>query len=245
MNGRYRFRSAQRLRLRLLLLFFTLTVSSRIVLAQATAQQSGPGVGERSTPVNAVPEKREQEQDETYAYRHSKSVLKFGSLLGLSPDQAATSFELLNFLVLAIGIGYLAVKTLPKKFRERDSAIQRHLVDARTATEEASTRLNAVEDRLARLDAEIAGMRTQIEAETLREEQRMKATVADETAIILAAADAEIQAATLAARRELQRHAAELAIQHAAQRLVVSAETDRLLVQGFAQRLMGEKGGQN
>ncbi len=238
-----RFRLSHKLCLGALLLLPVM--NSRALSAQATAGQAGPGVGERSTPMSAVPEKREQEQDETYAYRHSKSVVKFGSLLGLSPDQAATSFELLNFLVLAFGVGYLALKTLPKKFRERSSSIQRHLVDARTATEEASTRLNAVEGRLAKLDAEIAGMRTQIEAETVREEQRIQATIADETAKILAAADTEIQAATTAARRELQRHAAELAIQHAAQRLVVSAETDRLLVQGFAQRLMGEKGGQN
>ncbi len=222
-----------------------LGASGQSIFAQATAQQTGPGLAERSTPINAVPEKREQEQDETYSYRHSKSVVKFGSMLGLSPDQAATSFELLNFLVLAAGVGYLALKTLPKKFRERNSSIQRHLVDARTATEEASTRLTVVEGRLARLDAEIAGMRTQMEAETAGEEQRIKATVAEETAKILAAAETEIQAATTAARRELQRHAAELAIQHAAQRLVVSAETDRLLVQGFAQRLMGEKKGQN
>ena len=38
---------------------------------------------------------------------------------------------------------------------------------------------------------------------------------------------------------------AELAIEQAAQKLVVTAETDRLLVQDFAERLTGEKKGQN
>ena len=61
----------------------------------------------------------------------------------------------------------------------------------------------------------------------------------------LATADSEIGAATAMARRDLQRHAAELAIEHASKRLVVTAETDRLLIQGFAQQLLGEKGGQN
>ncbi len=213
--------------------------------AQATAQQPGPGVGERATPINAVPEKREQEQDENAAFRHSKAVQKLGSLVGMNPEQAATAFEVLNFLILAIAVGFFLAKALPKKFRERNSAIQKHLVDARTATEEARARLTSVEDRLGRLDAEIANMRQHVEAEIVREEQRIRDSVETETAKILAAADSEIQAATAAARRELQKHAADLAIQHAAQRLVVTAETDRLLVQGLAQRLTGDKGGQN
>ena len=213
--------------------------------AQATTSQAGSSVGERSTPINAVPEKRAEEEDENAAYRHSPSVVKLGSMVGLSANQAATAFEILNFLILAIGVGYVAARLLPKTFRDRSSAIQKHLVDARTATEDANARLNAVENRLGKLDADIAGMRTQVEADTARDEQRMKTAIDEETAKILAAADSEIQAATATARRELQRHAAELAIEQAARRLVITAETDRLLVQGFAQRLVGDKGGQN
>ncbi len=218
--------------------------------AQAGPQQPGPGASEKSTPVNTVPEKREQEKDENDAFRHSAMVGKMGRMVGMNPEQAATAFEVLNFVVLAVGLGFLAVKLLPQAFRDRNSAIQRHLVDARTATEEAGARLSAVESRLSKLDDEIAAMRRQIEADTVREEQRMKAAIEDETAKILAAADAEIQSATATARRELQRHAAELAIEHAAQRLVITAETDRLLVQGFAQQLKasgsgGDKGAQN
>ncbi len=216
-----------------------------VARAQAGPQEVGPGASEKSTPINAVPEKREQEKDNTEAFRHSPMVEKMGRMVGMNTEQAATTFELLNFLVLAAGVGYLAVKTLPKAFRDRSSSIQKHLVDARTATEEADSRLKAVESRLSRLDDEIAAMRRQVEADTVREEQRMKATIEEETAKILAAADAEIQAATATARRDLQRHAAELAIEHAAQRLVISAETDRLLVQGFAQHLAGDKGAQN
>ena len=213
--------------------------------AQQPAVEQGASAGERSTPGNVVPEKRAEEQDTNEKYRHSKTVEKLGSMVGMSAEQAATAFEFLNFLILAMGVGYLALKMLPKAFRERSSSIQRHLVDARSATEEAGARLNAVEERLSRLDAEIAGMRAHVEAETQRDEQRIRASVDEEAAKIVAAADSEIQAATAMARRDLQRHAAELAIEHASKRLVVSAETDRLLIQGFAQRLMGDKGGQN
>lgn len=235
-------------RLCLLSLLMTLVlagVPGSSLWAQASPQQVGPGVGEHSTPINAVPAKREQEKDETAEYRHSAAVQKLGSMVGMNADQAATAFEVLNFLILAVALGYLALKTLPKAFRERNSTIQRHLVDARTATEEASARLNAVEERLSKLDAEIAGMRSQVEAETARDEQRLRASVEEETAKILATAETEIQAATAMARRDLQRHAAELAIEHASKRLVVTAETDRLLIQGFAQQLIGDKGGQN
>ncbi len=213
--------------------------------AQASAPATQRSVGEHSTPINAAPEKREQEVDENAAYRHSAAVVKLGSLVGLNADQAATIFEVLNFLVLAALVGYLAQKLLPKKFRERSSAIQRQLVEARSTTEEASARLNAIEDRLGKLDGEIATMRQHLEAETLREERRLQASVEDEAAKIIAAAEGEILAATANARRELQRHAADLAIQHAAGRLVVTPEADRLLIQGFAQRLSTRKEREN
>ena len=213
--------------------------------AQASPAQPGPGVGEHSTPINAVPEKRAQERDDNDQYRHSATVRKLGSMVGMNAGQAATAFEVFNFLVLVAGLGFLAVRTLPRAFRDRSTAIQKHLVDARTATEEASARLNAVEARLGKLDDEIAAMRSHSEADTARDEGRVRDAMADEAAKILATAESEIQAATAMARRDLQRHAAELAIEHAAKRLVGSAETDRLLIQGFAQQLIGEKGGQN
>lgn len=220
-------------------------VSGPAIRAQSPAAARASDVGEKSTPIDASPEKREQEVDENAAYRHSPAVRKLGALVGMNADQAATAFTVLNFLVLAAMVGYFALKLLPKVFRDRSSAIQRHLVEARTATEEASARLNAIEDRLSRLDGEIGTMRQHLEAETEREERRMKASAEEEAAKIMAAAEVEIAAVTATARRELQRHAAELAIQYAAQRLVVTAETDRLLIQGFAQRLNGEKGGRN
>jgi F-type H+-transporting ATPase subunit b len=104
-----------------------------------------------------------------------------------------------------------------------------------------------VEERLSKLDGEIAAMRTHAEQASVAEEQRIKASVEDEKKKILAAAEQEIAAATMHAQKRLQQHAAELAIEQAARKLVVSAETDRLLVQGFAQRLGGDesKKGQN
>jgi F-type H+-transporting ATPase subunit b len=205
----------------------------------ASANSAGGSGGSLSTPEAQSPEKNKQEEDENEAYRHSAAVRALGAKLGLNAEQAATAFTITNFLVLVIGVGWVLLKTLPKMFRDRSTAIQKHLVDARTATEEASARLNSVEARLAKLDGQIAAMREQAEKDATVDEARIKATVEDEKKKILEAAEQEIASATVQARRQIQQYAAELAIDQAAKKLVVSAETDRLLVQSFARRLTG------
>ena len=203
--------------------------------------------GRSSTPEAQSPAKKKEVEDENEAYRHSPAVQSFGRLLGMNAEQAATAFTLVNFLILAGLVGWFLVRSLPKAFRSRNTDIQKHLVDARTATEEASARLSSVEDRLARLDEQISGMRSQAEKDSLLDEQRIKASVEEEKAKILVAAEQEIAAATTHAQRQLQQYAAELAIEQAARKLSISAETDRLLVQNFARRLGGDesKEGQN
>jgi F-type H+-transporting ATPase subunit b len=200
---------------------------------------------EATAPNGVVPAKEEQEKDENYGYTHSPTVEKLGHMLGMSPDTASTVFIVFNFVVLMLAIGYMLMKMLPKAFRNRSTAIQKNLVDARTATEEAQARLSSVEARLAKLDDQIAEMKKQAEADMAREEQRIETGLAEEQKKIVEAAESEISAATAAARREIQNYAAELAIDQAAKKLVVTAETDRLLVENFARRLGAEVGGEN
>jgi F-type H+-transporting ATPase subunit b len=211
----------------------------RVMMAQE-ADQAKPAT-------TASQAENDVEVDENDAYLHSSSVKWIGAKLGMSTEQAATAFQWANFAVLALAVLWGLVKFLPKAFRDRGTAIQKRLVDARTATEEANTRLNSVEERLSKLDGQIAAMRAQAEKDSVADEQRIKASVEEEKHKILAAAEQEITAATALAQRKIQQYAAELAIEQAARKLVVSAETDRLLVQGFARQLTGDdsKGGQN
>ena len=212
------------------------------------AQEQKKPVSAEATSVGAVsPEANEEEKDENAAFKNSPSVRKFGSMLGLKPEAAATAFEVTNFAILAILLGLFLAKALPKTFRNRNSAIQKDLVDARTATEQASIRLSGVEARLSKLDGEIAAMRSQADKDSAADEQRIKANIEEEKKKILASAEQEIAASTIHAQRQLQQYAAELAIEQAARKLVISAETDRLLVQNFARRLGGDdsKEGQN
>jgi F-type H+-transporting ATPase subunit b len=204
------------------------------------ATPAGADSGLHSTPESQSPEKNKQEADENDEYLHSPTVRALGAKIGLNAEQAATAFTVANFVVLAALVGWFLIKTLPKAFRSRNTAIQKHLVDARTATEEASARLNSVEDRLSKLDEQIAAMRAQSEKDSALDEQRIKAGVEDEKKKILAAAEQEIAAAATLARRQIQQYAAELAVDQAARKLVVTAETDRLLVQNFSRRLTGD-----
>jgi F-type H+-transporting ATPase subunit b len=217
------------------------------VLAQATTgvtQTTGSTGASEAQP----PEKNnQQERNENDEYLKSPSVVWLGKKLGIGTNLTSTLSELGNFVLLALGVAWLVVKFLPKAIRDRNTTIQKSLVDARTATEEARERLSGVEERLGKLDGEIAAMRVLAEQDSAKAEQRIKATVEDEKVKILAAAEQEITVATNHAQKQLQQYAAGLAIEHAAHKLVVSAETDRLLVQGFAERLTGDesKKGQN
>jgi F-type H+-transporting ATPase subunit b len=224
------------------LLFAPVCGIERVAKAQAASENQTSQ--ERQTLHKA---KVEEEVDETAEYKHSAMVKKIGGMLGMDTEQAAVVFEWANFLILAGLVGWGMLKILPKTFRDRGAAIQKELAQARVATEEASARLGGVEERLAKLDGQIAAMRTQAEQDAARDEERIKASVEAEKKNIVAAAEQEIATATAQAQKALQQYAAELAIEQAARKLVVSAETDRLLVQSFAQRLTSSdsKKGQN
>jgi F-type H+-transporting ATPase subunit b len=226
-------------------LVLSVAASPRLTAEEATLASAQAG-GE-STPAAHSPEKEKQEEDENDAYRHSATVKALGAKFGLDAEQAATAFTVANFVVLALLVGWFLLKALPKMFRARNEAIQKHLTDARRATEEASTRMGGVEARLAKLDEQIAALKAQAEKDAALEEQRIKASVEEEKRKILAAAEQEISVATEQARRQIQRYAADLAIEQAARKLVITPEADRVLVQDFARRLAteGAKGGHN
>ncbi len=214
-------------------------------LSAQAAPTDDHSAARESTPAAQSPEKNQQEQDQNEAYKHSAVVQMLGGKLGMTTNQAAVAFEVTNFVVLALLVGWFLVKTLPGRFRDRTSFIQKSLVDARAATEEASARLNSVEGRLSQLDGQIAKLRSKAESDLAIEEVRVREALKTERKKILAAAEQEISSATAQARRQIQQYAAELAVDQAAKKLTVSAETDRLLVQEFAARVVGRRGEEN
>ncbi len=110
-------------------------------------------------------------------------------------------------------------------------------MDARTATEQAIERLAAIEQRLGRLDEEIAAISKQAEKDSVEDEARIKASIEAERKRIVDAVSKDIAAAGSAAQRDLKRFAAGLAVDRAAQRMALTEDDDRALMQEFAQSL--------
>jgi F-type H+-transporting ATPase subunit b len=178
-----------------------------------------------------------EEESGTNVYRHSQSVRFIGRWLHLDKEASARLFEYVNFAILAVAIIYGLSKYLPKTFQANRENIQRQLLDARTATEQAHERLAAIERKLGHLDEEIAAISKQAEKDSVEDEARIKASIEDERRRIVDAASKDIAAAASAAQRDLKRFTAGLAVDRAAQRMVLTEDDDRGLLQEFVQSL--------
>lgn len=232
-------------RLRTALLLAALALCIAPMHAQSTPITQQDPVAERHEAKHDLNQavKEETGESENDQMRHSATVQMIGRWLHLKPEQAAKTFEFANFAILAIAIIWALGKALPKTFKARTSGIEKNLVEARTATESANIRLAQVEERLARLDTEIAAIRTQSEEDAKHDEQRIKAAAEEDRQKVIAAAEQEIVAATAQAQREIRRFAAEMVIEQATQRLQISADLDRQLIEEFAGKLPA--GGEN
>jgi F-type H+-transporting ATPase subunit b len=131
---------------------------------------------------------------------------------------------------------------LPKLFRSRSETLEKELVSARQATEDANRTLAEVEARLLRLDSEIDGIRRQVEQESVEDEKRIHAALEAERERIIASAEQEITATQAAAQRDLKKFAANLAIDNAMRRIQLSNDTDRALVREFGKSLKNSGG---
>ena len=171
--------------------------------------------------------------DEVNIYRHSATVQKLANMFGMSVEVMSRSLEGLNFLVMVAFIVWFLARIMPKTMRARTERIQRELQQARTVTEDANRRLASVEERLARLDTEISGIKAQAQQDAVEKEKQMRATLEQEKQSILDSSTMEIAAASSKAQSQLKRMTAELAIERAKHKIAVSADADRSLVETF------------
>ena len=171
--------------------------------------------------------------DEVNIYRHSATVQKLANMFGTSVEVMSRSLEALNFLVMVAFIVWFLARIMPKTMRARTERIQRELQQARTVTEDANRRLASVEERLARLDNEISGIKAQAQQDAVEKEKQMRATLEQEKQSILDSSTMEIAAASSKAQSQLKRMTAELAIERAKHKIAVSADADRSLVETF------------
>jgi len=201
-----------------------------------------------SAPSDAKPAHPDQEEQNN-AFRLEGPVVKWTArTFNLSLERTADIFELINFLIIALAIVVPLARWLPRFLRTRAEKVRADIESARKVTEDANARLSAVEAKLSTLGEEIQKFRAEVEAESLQDEARIKASLAEESARVVAAAEQEIGMAAAQARRGLRTFAADLAIDQAAKQLVLTAETDRALIAEFVSDVVGNgagKGGKN
>jgi F-type H+-transporting ATPase subunit b len=225
-----------------ILLLLVLTAGPAVAPFRLGAQKSAPTAQPATvSATNKAPgteaakteEAPKSEQEENNVYLHAPVVQALARMLHLDVDIAAKIFEFINFAIIVLAIGIPLFRLLPKYLRKRSEKVSADIESARKVTEDAGARLSAIEAKLAGLDGEIKLIRVQVEAESRQDLVRIQATIAEESARIVAAAEQEIGASAAQARRSLRNFAADLAIDQATKQLVLTPETDRALIAEF------------
>jgi F-type H+-transporting ATPase subunit b len=158
---------------------------------------------------------------------------------GESGSSSTQLWKWANFVVLAGAVGYMVGKKAPPFFAARSQQIGKDMAEANEERKAAEVRAAAVDQRLANLEAEIEALRANAKKDAESETQRLAQHTAAEIAKIQAHAEQEIVSAGKAARLDLKRHAAELAIGLAEQKIRARLvpETQDALVRGFVRDL--------
>lgn len=234
-------------RLRALLLVVMIVFSCLPMVAQQARQAPAPNAEkkvETATPENEKKESAQQEaRDEEAQFKESASVQFLAKKLGVSVTTAYWICDLFNFAIVA-GLIIWAMKAgLPSVFRNRTSAIQKGIEEARKMSAQSAAKLQDIESRLAKLDQDIASMKIQAEQDAEAEDRRLRAATDEEKKKIIAASEQEIEAASSTARRDLKKYASELAIALAEKRITVDEAADKDIVREFAAQMdSGAKG---
>jgi F-type H+-transporting ATPase subunit b len=202
-----------------------------------TAKPAEHGAAAEASEKHETLAKEEEEEEENAALKYSPSVTAMGKKIGLSPKASYWAFTGLNFaVVLGLILWMVILKVLPA-MRDRTVSIRSAMEAAKKASEDANARLAAIEGRLAKLDSEVSGLKSQAENDFKAEEQRIREQAEQDAARVVQAAEQEIATAAKTARRELKVFAADLAVSLAEKRITVDRDIDEHLVHTFTDQL--------
>ncbi len=155
-------------------------------------------------------------------------------------------FEVWKFvnLFLFVGAAILILrKPIGNSMRTRRESIRKELMRAQEERNAALAKLAEVNARLARLDDEVAVLRTQAQAEAAAERERIARSTEEDARKLREQAQREIEGAGKAARLELRRYAAEQSVE-LAEGLIkrdLRADDDERLMHGYIEELGGVK----
>ena len=201
----------------------------------AAAQPEHPVPPSRTHAVSnhAAAETPNAEEKQEQGFLNAPVVYKLAHAFNLSEPLAREIFLAINFIIILLAIVIPLTRMMPKILHKRGQTLRYSLDEARKASQEAHRRMSAVEAKLAGLGQEIAAFRAQVEQDSLADEQRIKASIKEESERILASAEQEIAAASAHAKRSLRSFAADLAIEQASKQIELTPATDRALIDQF------------
>jgi len=154
-------------------------------------------------------------------------------------QSAQELFKWINFAIVAGAVIWVFAKALPPKFRASAESIHSAISKATAAKTEADLLLRDAETKLANLEKEVAELRETAKRQGLAEIERLQAATQSDEEKIAAAAKAEIAAAERAARQELKKLAAKLAVDGAGSLLAkqLTPQVQENLVSEFVKSL--------
>ena len=137
-----------------------------------------------------------------------------------------------NFVILAGGLWYLLRKPAGNYLQARADQIQSGLIDAAMMRSHASSQIQDIEARMKALPAEIDRLKARGADEVAAEQVRIREAAELERQRLMEQARREIDLQLQAARRDLTKHAADLAVDLAQQRIereITPADHERLV----------------
>lgn len=128
-------------------------------------------------------------------------------------------YKLVNFAILAAGIGFLVVKALFPAFRSQQREILDGMAQAERRAEEAAGQAAEIERRMAGLGEDVAALRDSARIEMEHEAERFNQSTQEMLQKIERSAELEISSMAKAARQELKQYSAGLALDLAKQKI--------------------------
>lgn len=151
------------------------------------------------------------------ATRTTAFSASFAGAAGSEQEEKGSGRELfykcVNFALLAGALAYFLRKPLASFLADRSASIRRSLEEGIKALRNSQTQIETVEEKLRRLEGEIAALKASAAEEMEAERLRLQKAADDEAERILQAARAQTEAAIRAAKLELKSYAADQAVQ--------------------------------
>lgn len=164
-----------------------------------------------------------------------------GSEEGGHGNESVQTWKLVNFGLLAVGLGWVIAKNAGPFFRGRTETIRQAIDEARQIRADAEARAAEIDRRLASLGSEIEKMSASAREEMSAESSRIQEETRRLSARLQAQAEQEIASAGKNAEAELHAHAARLALDLAEKkvRARMTPDLQGSLVERFVASLPG------